>query len=103
VIFEEHDIFGHRVNVTFRLEALAEPGGICISNSGYDEVRDNLDIAFEDMGEQSVKNIARPVRVDALRPEVIADLPAPRASVLDPAPGLRSSLLGGLPMQRRNR
>src|SRR6202045_1752808 len=63
VIVEEHDIFGDGVNVAARLEALAEPGGICISRVVRDQIRDKLDLAFEDMGEQQVKNIARPVRV----------------------------------------
>src|SRR5438309_8509774 len=76
VIAEEHDIFGDGVNVAARLEALAEPGGICVSRVVRDQVRDRLDFAFEDRGEQSVKNIARPVRVYALRPETVADLPA---------------------------
>src|SRR6266478_1697649 len=76
VIVEEHDIFGDGVNVAARLEALAEPGGICVSRVVRDQVRDKLDYTFEDLGEQSVKNIARPVRVYALRPEAVADLPA---------------------------
>jgi adenylate cyclase len=63
VIAEEHDIFGDGVNVAARLEALAEPGGICVSRVVRDQVRDKLDSAFEDLGEQQVKNIARPVRV----------------------------------------
>jgi TolB-like protein/tetratricopeptide (TPR) repeat protein len=63
VIAEEHDIFGDGVNVAARLEALAEPGGVCVSRVVRDQVRDKLDFAFEDMGEQQVKNIARPVRV----------------------------------------
>jgi adenylate cyclase len=75
VIAEEHDIFGDGVNVAARLEALAEPGGICVSRVVRDQVRDRLDYTFEDMGEQQVKNIARPVRVYALRPETIAELP----------------------------
>ena len=62
VIVEEHDIFGDGVNVAARLEALAEPGGICVSRVVRDQVRDKLDFSFEDMGEQQVKNIARPVR-----------------------------------------
>ena len=62
VIAEEHDIFGDGVNVAARLEALAEPGGICISRVVRDQVRDRLDYAFEDLGEQQVKNITRPVR-----------------------------------------
>ena len=80
VIAEEHDIFGDGVNVAARLEALAEPGGICVSRVVRDQVRDKLDFAFEDMGEQSVKNIARPIRVYAWRPENTAGLPTTRAS-----------------------
>jgi TolB-like protein/Tfp pilus assembly protein PilF len=77
VIVEPHDIFGDGVNVAARLEALAEPGGICVSRMVRDNVRDKLDYAFEDLGEQRVKNIARPVRAFALRPEAISDLSAP--------------------------
>jgi adenylate cyclase len=62
VIFDDNDIFGDGVNVAARLEALAEPGGICVSRVVRDQVRDKLAISFEDMGEQQVKNIARPVR-----------------------------------------
>src|SRR6266851_4315185 len=69
VIVEEHDIFGDGVNVAARLEALAEPGGICISRVVREQIRDKLVYQFDDMGELSVKNIARPVRVYALRPE----------------------------------
>jgi adenylate cyclase len=63
VIAEDNDIFGDGVNVAARLEGLAEPGGICISRTVRDQVRDKLSYAFEDLGQQSVKNIARPVRV----------------------------------------
>jgi len=63
VIVEDDDIFGDGVNVAARLEALAEPGGICVSRVVRDQVRDRLDYTFEDLGEQQVKNIARPVRV----------------------------------------
>jgi adenylate cyclase len=66
VIVEDHDIFGDGVNVAARLEALAEPGGICVSRVVRDQVRDKLELSFEDMGEQQVKNIARPVRVHRL-------------------------------------
>ena len=55
VIAEEDDIFGDGVNIATRLEALAEPGGICISRVVRDQVRDRLDYAFEDLGEQQVK------------------------------------------------
>jgi Adenylate and Guanylate cyclase catalytic domain len=67
VIVEPHDIFGDGVNVAARLEALAEPGGICVSRVVRGQVRDKLDYAFEDLGEQQVKNIARPVRVYRVR------------------------------------
>src|ERR1700738_3668038 len=76
VIVDSDDIFGDGVNVAARLEALAEPGGICISRTVRDQIRDKLASAFQDLGEQSVKNIARPVRVYALRPEAVGDLPA---------------------------
>ena len=62
IISEEGDIFGDGVNVAARLEALAEPGGICVNRAVRDQVRDKLASSFEDMGEQQVKNIARPVR-----------------------------------------
>jgi Adenylate and Guanylate cyclase catalytic domain len=62
VISEEDDIFGHGVNVAARLEALSEPGGICVNRVVRDQVRDKVVLSFEDMGEQQVKNIARPVR-----------------------------------------
>jgi adenylate cyclase len=62
IIIDEGDIFGDGVNVAARLEALAEPGSICVSRVVRDQVRDKLDFAFVDMGEQQVKNITRPVR-----------------------------------------
>ena len=61
IIIDDKDIYGDGVNVAARLEALAEPGGICISRVVRDQIRDKLPYSFEDMGEQSVKNIARPV------------------------------------------
>ena len=62
VLIEGDDILGDGVNIASRLESIAEPGGICISESSYQQVRDKLDIHFEDMGEQRLKHIARPVR-----------------------------------------
>jgi adenylate cyclase len=62
IIIDESDIFGDGVNVAARLEALAAPGGICVSRMARDQVRDKLAVSFEDLGEQQVKNIARPVR-----------------------------------------
>jgi class 3 adenylate cyclase/predicted nucleotidyltransferase len=65
VIIDEGDIYGDGGNLAARLEALAEPGGICVSRVVHDQVRDKLDLSFEDRGEQQVKNIARPVHVPA--------------------------------------
>ncbi|MCK1654866.1 adenylate/guanylate cyclase domain-containing protein [Bradyrhizobium sp. 149] len=68
VIVDQNDIFGDGVNVAARLEALAEPGGICVSGAVRDQVGDRLDgVQFDDLGEQNVKNIARPIRVFRIR------------------------------------
>ena len=73
VIVEEDDIFGDGVNVAARLQVLAEPGGICVSGAVRDQVGERLEnVAFEDLGEQSVKNIARPIRVFRVRLEANA-------------------------------
>jgi adenylate cyclase len=63
VMVEGAQIYGDGVNVAARLESLAEPGGICISNTVHDQVRNKLVLSYEDLGGQSVKNIAEPVRV----------------------------------------
>jgi adenylate cyclase len=63
IISDDNDIYGDGVNVAARLEALAEPGGIMVSRNVHDQVRDKLSFGFEDMGEQTVKNIARPIGV----------------------------------------
>jgi TolB-like protein/class 3 adenylate cyclase len=87
VIAEEHDIFGDGVNVAARLEALAEPGGICVSRVVRDQVRDRLEYTFEDMGEQQVKNIARPVRVYRVRDRaVLVEQPLPASPQPLPLP-----------------
>jgi class 3 adenylate cyclase len=75
VIVEDGDLYGDGVNIAARIEALAEPGGVFVSNTVHDHVRDRLPFVFEDLGEQQVKNIARPVRVYAFRPNAVADLP----------------------------
>ena len=66
IIVDDDDIFGDGVNIAARLEALAEPGGICVSRVVRDQVRDKLAYSFAEMGEQNVKNIARPVRAYAV-------------------------------------
>jgi len=63
VIVAGDDIYGDGVNVAARVEALADAGGVFVSNTVYDHVRDRLPFVFEDLGERQVKNIARPVRV----------------------------------------
>ena len=87
VIVEDGDIFGDGVNVAARLEALAEPGGICVSRVVRDQVRDRLDFAFEDMGEQRVKNIARPVRVYRVRDRTVPIEPGPPPPFPSPRAG----------------
>jgi adenylate cyclase len=63
IIFEDNDIFGDGVNVAARIESIAKPGGVCVSSSVRDNVGNRLDLDFEDMGEQTLKNIDRPVRI----------------------------------------
>jgi TolB-like protein/class 3 adenylate cyclase len=75
VIVEGEDIFGDGVNIAARLEALGEPGGICVSRVVRDQVRDKVEVAFEDLGEQQVKNISRPVRVYRVRDIGAANTP----------------------------
>jgi adenylate cyclase len=72
IISDDNDIYGDGVNIAARLEALAEPGGICVSRTVHDQVRDKLSFGFEDMGEQSVKNIARPIGVHRVQISEIA-------------------------------
>jgi TolB-like protein/class 3 adenylate cyclase/Tfp pilus assembly protein PilF len=75
IIVEGGDIYGDGVNVAARLEALSEPGGVCISEDVYRQVRDKLPYAFADRGEQRVKNIARPVHVYSLDAAAVQRLP----------------------------
>ncbi|HEY1431447.1 MAG TPA: adenylate/guanylate cyclase domain-containing protein [Stellaceae bacterium] len=75
IIIDGGDIFGDGVNVAARLEALCEPGGLCISRSANEQVRDKLRLAFADLGEQTVKNIARAIGVFGLTAADIAALP----------------------------
>src|SRR5437667_7739308 len=69
VIVEGDDLYGDGVNIAARIEALADAGGVFVSNTVHDQVRDRLPFVFEDLGEQQVKNIARPVRVYRVRSE----------------------------------
>src|SRR5438067_6371227 len=78
VVVEDGDIFGDGVNIAARLESLAEPGGICVSARVMEDAAGKLDIGFEDLGEQNLKNIARPVRVYRAGPKSSSlTLPSP--------------------------
>ena len=72
VIVEKHDVFGDGVNIAARLEQIAPPGGLCLSEDAYRQVRGKLDIAVVDTGEQNLKNISHPVRVYRIEPVVAA-------------------------------
>src|SRR5262249_26449472 len=67
VIVDGEDIYGDGVNIAARLEGLSAPGGICISRQAFDQIETKLDLAYEDLGDQRVKNIARPVHVYRIR------------------------------------
>ncbi|HEY1454295.1 MAG TPA: adenylate/guanylate cyclase domain-containing protein [Roseiarcus sp.] len=84
VLIDGEDILGDGVNISARLEGICEPGGICISGSAYDHVRGRIDAEFADLGEQTLKNIALPVRAYALGAGHVA-----RAKVLAPTPQKR--------------
>lgn len=86
VMAEDDDLYGDSVNVAARLEGLAEPGGICISQQVFDHVHTKLDLTYKDMGEQRVKNIARPIHTyrvgNAVQPKAGKDLrPTHRARI----------------------
>ena len=83
IIIEGDDIFGDGVNIAARLEGIAEPGGIAISDDTYRQVRDKLDVTFDDTGEQALKNIMRPVRVYRVRLETAAQIPSPALTLPD--------------------
>lgn len=78
VIVEDNDIYGHGVNVASRLEGLATPGGICISASVHNEIKARLDVTFEDLGLQTVKNIDEPIRAYRIGSGVKSHRPAKR-------------------------
>jgi adenylate cyclase len=67
IIIDDNDIFGDGVNIAARLEGISEPGGVCISDDAYRQIRGKIDIAFDDIGEQTLKNIAEPMRAWQIR------------------------------------
>ena len=80
ILIEGDDILGEGVNIAARLEGIAEPGGICISSSAYDHVRGKVSVEFTDLGEQPLKNIARPIRTYAVGLKADSDRAVPLAS-----------------------
>src|SRR5690349_15718426 len=68
IIIDDDDIFGEGVNIAARLEGIAKPGGVCISDDTHRQIRGRVDIAFDDIGEQSLKNITEPMRAWHMRP-----------------------------------
>ena len=102
VIVDGEDIFGDGVNIAARLETLAEAGGLCLSAGAYEQVRDRVDIAFEDMGDQPLKNIARPVHCYRAVFAAAAGKSAPHNVPLSQKPSiavLSFSNMGGDPEQ----
>jgi adenylate cyclase len=81
VIVEGDDLYGDGINIAARIEALADPGGVFVSNTVHDQVRDRLPFVFEDLGEQQVKNIARPVRVYRVRDAAAAEATSTQPSL----------------------
>jgi len=67
IIIDDNDIFGDGVNIAARLEGIAEPGGVCVSDDAHRQIRGKIDIAFDDIGEQTLKNIAEPMRAWHMR------------------------------------
>jgi len=86
IIAEDDDIHGDGVNVAARLEGVAQPGGICISGTVRDHIGDRLDLTFDDLGEQALKNIVRPIRVYRVR--VAEAKKPPTASAIETTPTL---------------
>src|SRR5205085_5871586 len=88
VIVEGDDLYGDGVNIAARIEALADAGGVFLSNTVHDHVRDRLPFVFEDLGEHQVKNIARPVRVYRVRDIGAAKPAAPSVLPLPDKPSI---------------
>jgi class 3 adenylate cyclase/tetratricopeptide (TPR) repeat protein len=104
IIVEENDIFGDAVNIAVRLEGIAEPGGICISDDAHRQIRAKIGLDYDDMGSQVLKNIAEPMRVWRIRANGLTAAPNYRpashgALAPGPLPNMaklgRSELMGG--------
>ncbi len=96
ILIEDGDVFGDGVNIAARLEAVCQPGGVCVSAAVRDQVRDKLPLEFADLGEHSMKNIARPMRMFALTAEMIVAAGALPTAAPARRPRRRGSRLGVL-------
>jgi adenylate cyclase len=101
VMVQGEDLLGHGVNIAARIEALAAPGSIMISSNVFEQVRDKLNVVFEDQGSHRVKNISRPVHVYRVPSQVVLSRPAPRASRA--APLLERPAIAVLPFTNLSR
>ena len=84
IIVDDNDIFGDGVNIAARLEGISEPGGVCISDDAQRQIRAKVDVAFDDMGPQTLKNIAEPMRVWSLRLDGAPSPANPSTSPIQP-------------------
>jgi adenylate cyclase len=85
IIFDDNDIFGDGVNIAARLEGIAEPGGVCISDDAHRQIRGKVDIVFDDMGPQALKNITEPMRAWRCQINASASSAAPTKSSVETA------------------
>jgi adenylate cyclase len=92
VVVEDGDLYGDGVNIAARLEAMCQPGGVCISRAARDQIRDKLDLSFTDLGELHLKNIERPVRAFSLGAASVAALPETSATLQDHGGAIRPVL-----------
>lgn len=96
VVINHDDILGDGVNVAARLESMAEPGGICIASSVYDQITGKLDLGFQDIGQQNLKNISRPIHVyrvsGTVPPVLVRPMPTQTPATVMPAPAPRNAL-----------
>ncbi len=91
VVVKDQDLLGDGVNVAARLETIAEPGGICISSSVYDQITGKLDLGFQDIGDQTLKNISRPIHVYRLTGSAPPVRPAHADAPIDAAASARTA------------
>ena len=97
VIVDGGDIFGDGVNIAARLQALARPGTVCISHTVYEQVRNKIDLDYQPLGNQRVKNIAEPVRAYAVGLPAAASAAAPAAAARGRRPFLGRGAAAGRP------